>query len=107
MVAAGGIWIEVMRDAAHALAPFGPRTARRLIDRLCASAFCSTACAERHPRLRRARQRLGAILGLGCRPRGEIASIDVNPIVATANGVLALDALVVSKVAVKRAPRPR
>ena len=97
MVAAGGIWIEVLRDAGHALAPCGLRTARRLIDglriRILLGGLRGTASAD----LDALASALARFSVLAADLADEIAAIDVNPIVATANGVLALDALVVSK----------
>ena len=97
MVAAGGIWIEVMRDAAHALAPFGLQTARRLIEsmriRIVLGGLRGAAPAD----LDALASALARFSVLAADLADEIAAIDVNPIVATSNGVLALDALVVSK----------
>jgi len=97
MVAAGGIWIEVMQDAAHALAPFGLQTARRLIDRLRIRVLLGGVRGAAPSDVDALAGALARFSVLAANLAGEIASIDVNPIVATPNGVLALDALVVAK----------
>jgi hypothetical protein len=67
LVAAGGIWIEVMQDAAHALAPFGLQTARRLIDRLRIRVLMG---AGRTVRIDDAPPVRWALPGAGCQLRG-------------------------------------
>jgi len=96
MVGAGGTLIELLRDRQCALAPFGLHRARSLIDRLqlrpvldgqrgappvdidslvLALARFSVLCAELAP---------------------VMSEMDVNPVIATPQGCLAVDALVVA-----------
>ena len=97
MVAAGGVWIEVIRDAAHAIAPFGPRTARRLIEGLRIRILLGGLRGKAPADLDALASALARFSVLAADLADEVAAIDVNPIVATSNGVLVLDALVVSK----------
>lgn len=96
MVGAGGTLVELLRDRQYALAPFGIHRARSLIDRLqlrpvldgqrgappvdidalgLALARFSALCAELAP---------------------VMSEMDVNPVIATPQGCLAVDALVVA-----------
>jgi len=97
MVAAGGISIELMRDAAHALPPFGPKTARRLIDRLRIRVLLDGVRSAAPCDVDALADALARFSVLAAELAGDTASIDVNPLVATPNGVIALDALVVPK----------
>jgi acyl-CoA synthetase (NDP forming) len=97
MVGAGGVLIEVMRDSRFALPPFGTREAHRLIDGLRSRKLLDgvrgaapadvDALAEALARLSVLAATLGDALG----------ELDVNPLVARADGCLALDALVVAR----------
>ncbi|MBL8672655.1 MAG: acetate--CoA ligase family protein, partial [Alphaproteobacteria bacterium] len=97
MVAAGGILVELLRDAAHGLAPFGTATAQRLIGKLRAAKLLAgvrgrkpadvTALADAVARLSVLAQDLGDL----------IAEIDVNPVIAGPAGIVAVDALVVPR----------
>ncbi|MCC7273974.1 MAG: acetate--CoA ligase family protein [Alphaproteobacteria bacterium] len=94
VVGAGGTLIELLPDRVTALAPFGPATARRLIDRLAL-----------RPLLDGPRGRppvdMAALAGIVARfsvlaadCAGPVAEIDVNPLVC-ARRIVAVDALVV------------
>jgi acyl-CoA synthetase (NDP forming) len=99
MVGAGGVLVELLADRAAALAPFGPATARRLLDRLAirrlldgyrgASAVDLEALCATIARFSVLTAELGDVVG----------EIDVNPLICTARTAVAVDALVV--------PRPR
>lgn len=95
MLGFGGVHAEVLGDTAFALPPFGAATAGRLVDRLklrplldaqrgrpaCdVDAFCIAA------------SRLSV---LAARLGGAIAGIDVNPVIVTAGGCIAADALAI------------
>jgi acetate---CoA ligase (ADP-forming) len=96
MVGAGGVLIEFLADRACGLAPIDTAEARRLIDSLALRPLLDgkrgrpaadmTALAEAFARF----SVLAADLG------GLVAEIDVNPVLAGANGCVALDALVVT-----------
>jgi len=93
MVAAGGVLVELLDDAVHALAPFGPIEAARLIDRLRMRRQLDGArrrAAANMPALIDALARF-SVLCADVAPW--IGAIDVNPMMAGSR-ILALDALV-------------
>ncbi|MSP83387.1 MAG: hypothetical protein EXQ94_10765 [Alphaproteobacteria bacterium] len=94
MASAGGELVEVLRDVAFALPPFGPATARRLLGEL-GIAKVLAGVRGRPPvnwnALADALARfavLAALLGDG------LAEADVNPLIAGPHGVIAVDALI-------------
>jgi len=94
MVGAGGTLIELMSDRVTALAPFGPHRARSLIDRL-----------QLRPLLDGHRGAVPVDVAALCLALARFSvlcsalapvlqEMDVNPVIATAKGCLAVDALV-------------
>jgi len=97
MVAAGGVLIEVLRDAAHALAPFGVATARASSTGS-RSASCSAAsAARRRPISTRLRSPVARFSVLAADLADVIAECDVNPLIAGPEGAVAVDALVIAR----------
>ncbi|MGE0718665.1 MAG: acetate--CoA ligase family protein [Alphaproteobacteria bacterium] len=94
LVGAGGTLIELMSDRAAALAPFGPATARRLLDRLALRPLLDGHRGR--PAVDMAA--LAAIVAhfsvLAAAVGDVVAEIDVNPLVC-ASRIVAVDALVV------------
>jgi acetate---CoA ligase (ADP-forming) len=97
MVGAGGVLIESLADRQFALPPFDAVTARRLIDRLALRPLLDgkrgSAAAD-----------VAALAGALARFSVMVADladlveeIDINPLVAGSDGVVALDALVVPR----------
>jgi hypothetical protein len=90
MVGLGGVFAEVLGDTAVALARSRAR-ARGRCSRPCAAHPCWTVPGSRTGRRRRPRGPRGP----GLRRRGgppELAELEVNPVLATPDGALALDA---------------
>jgi len=96
MVAAGGIWIEALRDAQHALAPFGPATARRLVDRLRIRGLLDGVRGMPPADMNVLAVTIARFSLLASDLADVVAGIDVNPLLVTADSALALDALVVA-----------
>jgi hypothetical protein len=94
VVAAGGIYVELLHDRRLALPPFGIAAARRLIDGLRirpildgvrgAPAVDVDALAHAVSRLSVLAADLGDLLD----------ALDVNPVIVSADGCVAVDALV-------------
>jgi hypothetical protein len=97
LIGFGGIHAEVLKDAVFALPPFEADTARRKVDTLRmrpllegtrgrppyeVAAFCEAAA------------RFSAMVHA---LRDDLDEIDINPLVVTAGGCIALDALVVGR----------
>ena len=94
LVAAGGVLVEVLHDRRLALAPLGEAEARQLIDGLQIRPILGGvrgAPAADLDGLARAVSRLSVLAGdLG----DLLAALDVNPVIVSADGCLAVDALV-------------
>lgn len=94
MVAAGGIFIELLRDRSVRLAPFGVNTATDMIDSLLCRPLLdgfrgSAVCNVEHLAFTLSRiSRLAADLG------DLISEMDVNPLKVGPHGCIAVDALV-------------
>jgi len=97
MVASGGIWIEVLKDRAVAMAPLDHRWAQHLIDSLRIRPLLDGrrgAAPADIDALARAILSISDIAGeLG----DLIAEMDVNPLIVSASGAIAVDALVVTQ----------
>ncbi len=97
MLGAGGVLVESLRDVCVAVPPVDAPTARTLLDRLAVGALLCGARgrpASDVDAVCKAFARfslIAAILG------DEIAELDVNPVIAGPNGVVAVDALVVPR----------
>ena len=97
MVAGGGALIELLRDRRYALPPLDARAARRMIDALASRPLLDGARgapAADIDALAEAAARLSVLaVELGDR----IAEVDVNPVIVSAKGCVAVDALVVPR----------
>jgi acyl-CoA synthetase (NDP forming) len=94
LVGLGGVFTEVYEDVAHRLAPLDAAEARDALGELKAMKLLSGY--RDHPAADvDALAETVAAVGELLVDNGEIAEIDVNPVLATGEGALALDALVV------------
>lgn len=94
LVGLGGVFAEVLGDVSHRLAPVNRREARSMVDELQGAPLLSGARGRPPADLDALADVVVAVGDLLDR-RGELAEIDVNPVLATAEGAVALDALVV------------
>jgi hypothetical protein len=94
LVGSGGIYTELLRDRALALAPVDRAAAERLIDRTALAGFL--AGARGGPVL--ARDRLVDLLvdisELAWAARGQLATIELNPVLVSGHAAVATDALI-------------
>jgi acyl-CoA synthetase (NDP forming) len=96
LVGAGGLYAELVRDVAAALAPVEEAQAEDLIRSLRISALLEGARGR--PRLDvAAAARAAAALSRFAAARHDLGEIEVNPLLVTEHGALALDARVVPK----------
>lgn len=94
VVGLGGVFTEVLQDVTHRLAPIDHREALAMLDDL-QSARLLSGYRGRPPADLDALAGLIVTVGDLLAEREAIAEIDVNPVLATADGTTALDALVV------------
>lgn len=96
LVGAGGLYAELVRDVAAALAPVDEEHAQDLIRSLRISALLEGARGR--PRLDvKAAAQAAAALSAFAAARHDLGEIEINPLLVTENGVLALDARAVAK----------
>ncbi|MEO8107423.1 MAG: acetate--CoA ligase family protein [Actinomycetes bacterium] len=91
MVGGGGILTEVLDDVATALAPVEPADARRMLESLRSSALLRGVRGRPGVDLDAVATQVAAITAFAC-AHPEIAEFEVNPLLATAEGAIALDA---------------
>ncbi|MGH6718635.1 MAG: acetate--CoA ligase family protein, partial [Alphaproteobacteria bacterium] len=97
MVGAGGTLIEVVRDRVMALPPFDDATARRLIDRLALRRLLDGVRGRPPLNVDALAQAFARFSVLAATLGPRLAEIDVNPVIAGANGCVAVDALVIAR----------
>ena len=90
----GGIFAEVLRDVAVALAPAEPRDGRAPAPRPARRPLL-TGARGRPPLAVRAAAEAGAALSVLAASHPELAEIEVNPLLVTQSAAIALDARVV------------
>jgi hypothetical protein len=97
LVGAGGVHVEALADAVYAVPPFDAAGAARLVSRLRVAPLLAS---RRHPRplavgefCRVAARFSSLVAAIG----GELAEIDLNPVIVHADGCAIVDALIVSQ----------
>jgi succinyl-CoA synthetase beta subunit len=95
-VGAGGVLIELLSDRRAALAPFGPMTARRLLDRLAVRRLLDGYRGGAKVDIDRLCTIIAAFSVMAAELAGSVAEIDINPLVCGAE-IIAVDALIVPR----------
>jgi len=96
MLAAGGIWAEVLRDRAIRLAPVSVEAAREMIGEVRSLKAVSGLRGKQRGDLEALARAISALSQLALRPQLGVREAEVNPLMirAEGEGVLAVDALV-------------
>ena len=94
MVGLGGVFTEVLRDVAFALAPISPATAKRLLTGLRGAPLLHGVRGRPPVDLDAAAQAISTVTEVAA-THPEIAELEINPLLATPAGALGLDARVV------------
>lgn len=97
MVGAGGTLVEILKDRRFALAPVDEAQAKRMLDRLELRAILYGARGRAPVDIERVARAVANLSVLAASLADEIAEIDVNPLIATPEGCLAVDALIVTR----------
>jgi len=95
MVAAGGILVELLRDARYGLAPFGPATALRLIESLAVRKLLAGVRGAPVADLAGLADVVARFSVMAAALGDAVKEIDINPLIVGPGGTLAVDALVV------------
>ncbi|HTX63933.1 MAG TPA: acetate--CoA ligase family protein [Acidimicrobiales bacterium] len=97
MVGMGGVFVEVLHDVSFRVPPFGRRDAAAMLDELAGVALLTGvrggARASRHALV----DTILAVQKLALDLSGEIAELDINPLLAGPSRAVAADALVVTR----------
>jgi acyl-CoA synthetase (NDP forming) len=96
-VAAGGVLIELLRDARHGLAPFGVQTASRLLDGLTIRPLLDGVRGAKPVDRAAAALAIARFSVLAADLGDHIAECDVNPLILSPGGAVAVDALVIAR----------
>jgi acyl-CoA synthetase (NDP forming) len=95
LVGLGGVLVEVMRDTATSLAPVGKAEALRMLRRLRGFRLLEGYRGAPAAHLDALCEAIARISELAADHRDRIEELDVNPLLARADGAVALDALIV------------
>jgi len=95
MVGLGGIFVEVLKDVAFRLAPFGKEQARQMIDQLEGRAVFDGVRGAPPANLDALADALSRLSVFADKNQDKLDSIDVNPIVLTGNRAIAVDGLII------------
>lgn len=92
-VGLGGVWAEALRDVQIALAPVDPRQALALIGRLRSWNALEERAAQAKVDLDDVAEATSRFSHLAVRLASRVSSLEINPLIATPGGCLAVDAL--------------
>lgn len=97
MIGAGGTTAETDVDAVWELAPFGNDSARRMIDRLRMRPVLNGVRSARPIDIEALCTAAARLSVLSDMSKGSIDSIDINPVIASDSGCVAVDALIIPR----------
>ena len=97
MVAAGGVWVELLQDRAFALPPLDAVRAERLIAELAVNKLLGGVRGADPSDVGSIVNALVRLSNLAVELGEHLAALDVNPLIAGPNGCMAVDALVVPR----------
>ncbi|CAI8882358.1 acetate---CoA ligase (ADP-forming) [Burkholderia ambifaria] len=95
VVGAGGIYAELLGDSTCRLAPFDKTTAREMLDELKCRRILDGARGGAAMDVDAIASALAALSRFAWEQRDRVREIDINPLFATPDGVIAADALIV------------
>jgi len=95
MLGLGGVFVEVLRDVTFRVPPFDRAEARRMVNELRGSALLSGARGRPTADVGALVDAIMRVQRLAVDLSGEVAELDINPLVVRPKGAVAVDALVV------------
>jgi len=97
MVGLGGVFVEVLQDVTFRVPPFGRDEAERMLRELKGFALLQGARGQKPADLDALVDVIMKVQRLALDLAGDVAELDINPLVVKARGAVALDALVVAR----------
>jgi hypothetical protein len=97
----GGIWVEALAEVVMALPPVDMETAWRLLLGLCGAPVLLGARGRRAVDVEAVVASIAAFSRMAAALGPYLSEVDVNPLIATADGAVAVDALIVPRAAAK------
>jgi acetyl-CoA synthetase len=97
LVGMGGVLVEILRDTVLALAPVGKQEARRMLERLRGFRLLQGYRGAPPADLDATCEAIARLSEFAADFADQVAEIDVNPLLARADGAVALDALIVMR----------
>ncbi|MBT6093673.1 MAG: CoA-binding protein, partial [Rhodospirillaceae bacterium] len=97
MFGLGGVFVEVLKDVTFRLAPFGVDEAHRMINEIQGRAMLDGVRGAPPADINALADALSRLSVFAHANAERIESIDVNPFIVTADGAVAVDALIVPK----------
>lgn len=97
MFGLGGIFVEVLRDVSFRLAPIGKAEARRMIDEIRGRAVLDGVRGQGPVNIDLLADVLSRLSAFGVRNAAVIESVDINPLILTADAAYAVDGLIVPR----------
>jgi len=94
VVGLGGIFVELLKDTSVRLAPVGAREARRMLGELKAQRALQGFRGAEPVDLDTLADAIARISELAADQRGQIAELDVNPLICAGTRIIAVDALI-------------
>lgn len=107
LLGAGGVHVEALADAVYALPPFDAAEAARLVARLRIAPLLSSRRHARAPDVESFCRVAARFSSLVAAIGGELAEIDLNPVIVHADGCAIVDALVVPRPALHVETEPK
>jgi acyl-CoA synthetase (NDP forming) len=107
LLGAGGVHVEALADAVYALPPFDAAEAARLVARLRVAPLLSSRRHARPPDVEAFCRVAARFSSLVAAIGGELAEIDLNPVIVHADGCAIVDALVVPRPALHVETEPK
>jgi acyl-CoA synthetase (NDP forming) len=97
MFGLGGLFVEIFEDVAFRVPPFDASEARRMIDEVRGSALLRGARGRARADVKAVVDTIMKVQRLAVDNEGRLAELDINPLAVLSKGVVALDALVVTR----------
>ena len=97
MVGVGGVLVELLRDARYGLAPFGHKTARRLLDGLAIRPLLDGLRGAQPVNIDAAADAIARFSVMAADLAVVIGECDINPLIVGPSSAVAVDALIIPK----------